>query len=103
MRTAKSAIWAASIALSFAVLGCGNSSAATISGSGSSILDNGTTLGTGNYGTVTYTFLSGTFVNIDVQLNAGYQFIHTGFDAVFAFTTNTGITIGATTPNPAAL
>ena len=100
MRPTKSALLAAGIALGFAVLGSGNASAATITGSGSSILDDGTKLGAGNYGTVTYTFLSGgTAVSFDVQLNSGYQFVHTGFDSVFAFTTNTPIVIGPTPPS----
>src|SRR5262245_3491194 len=55
-------------------------------------------LGPGNYGTVTYTF-SGTAISFDVQLNAGYQFLNTGFDAVFAFTTNNAITYGPTPPS----
>jgi hypothetical protein len=89
---------AAGIALGFAVLGSGNANADTITASGSSILNNGTTLGPGNYGTVTYTF-SGTAISFDVQLNSGYQFLNTGFDAVFAFTTNIPIVYGPTPPS----
>jgi hypothetical protein len=49
---------------------------------------------------VTYNFLSGnTSVSFDVQLNSGYQFVHTGFDSVFAFTTNTSINIGSIVGN----
>jgi len=100
MRITKSALVAAGMALGFAVLSSGNASADTITASGSSILDNGTTLGSGNYGIVTYNFLSGnTSVSFDVQLNSGYQFVHTGFDSVFAFTTNTPITIGSIVGN----
>jgi hypothetical protein len=99
VRTTRSALLAAGIALGFAVLGSGNASAATITGSGSLILNNGNTLGAGDYGTVTYNFLSGTAVSFDIQLNSGYQFVHTGFDSVFAFTTNTAIVIGPTPPS----
>ena len=90
---------AAGISLGFAVLGAGNASAATITASGSSILNNGSTLGAANYGIVTYTFSGGTTVSFDVQLNAGYQFLNTGFDAVFAFTTNNAIVYGPTPPS----
>src|SRR5262249_25620839 len=92
----KSLFLAAGIALG--VLCSGYARADTITASGSSILNNGTTLGAGNYGTVTYTF-SGSTISFDVQLNAGYQFINTGFPAVFAFTTNNAITYGPTPPS----
>jgi len=44
---------------------------------------------------VNYTFSGSTTITFDVQLNTGYVFLHTGFDPVFGFTTNLGITYGA--------
>jgi hypothetical protein len=73
--------------------------------SGSLELTNGTTLGAGDYGTVSWNFLGGTWVDIEVQLKPGYQFVNTGnssngIGAVFAFTTNTPVFIVATGANP---
>lgn len=49
-------------------------------------LDNASTLGAGNYGSVTYT-LVGSNVKIDISLASGYKLVNTGFGATFAFNT----------------
>lgn len=49
-------------------------------------LDNASTLGAGNYGSVTFT-LSGSNIKIDISLASGYKLVNTGFDASFAFNT----------------
>lgn len=49
-------------------------------------LNQATTLGAGNYGSVTYT-LNGSNINVQISLASGYRIVNTGFDASFAFNT----------------
>jgi len=93
MRLLRSAWVASSLALS--VIGLGSASAATITADGSSPLVFGTTLGAGNYGTVAYDFNpTNTAITFTVTLNPGFLFVSGGVDAIFAFTTNTGVSYG---------
>lgn len=99
MRVLKSIVCGSAILLGFAALsipGATIAQASTITATGSSTLTQGSTLGPGTYGTVSYTF-SGDTVAFTVQLASGYEFISTGFGAVFAFTTSIPITYNTPT------
>jgi hypothetical protein len=63
---------------------------------GSSILNQSNCCGTGPFGTVAGVQTDADTVTITVTLNSGFQFINTGFDAVFAFTTDEAVSVTAT-------